>query len=81
MTKQITNLIDAGVAYEHIIRVIGKLQRVIKIIITETEMPWWKQKVTTTVITIEDEDDANQVKKLLCEEIGGEDITVKLSLI
>lgn len=79
MTKQITNLVDAGMAYERIIRVIGKLHRVIRVIITETEKPWWRQKVTTTVIMVKSRKDANQVQQFLCKEIGGKEITIKLS--
>ncbi len=81
MTKQITNMIDAGMAYERIMRVIGKLHRAIRVVITETEKPWWRQKVTTTVITVESQKDATQVQQFLCKEIGGKEIAVELSLI
>ncbi len=78
MSKQITNMIDAGVAYEHIIRVIERLHRAIKVVVTEKP---WQQKTTTTVIMVESQAGANQVQRFLCEEIGGKEITIKLSQI
>jgi len=76
MTKQITNMIDAGVAYERIMRVIGKLRRTINVAITKK---LWRQEATTTIITVENQKDAAQVRRLLCEEIGGKEITIKFS--
>ena len=78
MTKQITNMIDAGIAYEHMIIIIEKLHRTIIVIITEK---LWKQEATTTVVRVESQTDANQVQQLLCQKIGGKEISVKLSQI
>lgn len=78
MTKQITNMIDVGVAYEHIIRVIERLHRTIKVVVTERLL---RQEATTTVIMVESQKDATQVQQFLCQEIGGKEIAVELSLI
>ena len=80
MTKQITNTIDAGMAYQRIIRVIEKLHRAIRVIITETE-PWWRQKATTTIMMVKSQKDAAEVQQFLCQEIGGKQISIKLSQI
>ena len=79
MTRQITNMIEAGITYERIIRLIEKIHRKIRVVITEKLI--WEQKETTTVMEVENERDATQVKQLLCQEIGGKEIAVKLSFI
>ena len=76
MTKQITNMIDTGMAYKHIMRVMEKLHRAIRVVITEK---LWIQKATTTVIMVKSQKDATRVQQFLCREIGGKEITIKLS--
>lgn len=78
MTAEITNTIDAGMAYQHIIRVIAKLHRAIKVVVIERLCP--KREETRIVMTVKNPEDATQVQQFLCREIGGKEITIKLSL-
>jgi len=78
MTVQITNMIEAGVAYERIVRVIEKLHRTIKVVVTERLCS--KREETTTVMMVKNPEDATQVQQFLCQEIGGKEIAVRLSL-
>ena len=78
MTAQITNTIDAGIAYQHIIGVIAKLHRAIKVIVTEKP---WGGKTTTISIMVKRQKNATNVCNLLRRDVGGKEIAVKLSLV
>ena len=79
MTVQITNTIDAGITYERILRLIERIHGKIRVVVTEKLS--WNQKETTTIMEVENQEEATQVQRLLCQEIGGKEIAVKLSLI
>ncbi len=79
MTIQVKNLVDAGIAYETLIKLLQKVHKVIRVVIKTKLWPSWKKDKEICTIMVSNEEEAKKVLNIICQNVGEKHETVKIN--